>query len=158
MSPEPRVARWVPRLLALAAVGLIPWTLWLTFTLPSRHVTHNYDITWVGFDVALTAAFAATAWAAVRKSQWLMAFAAALGTMLLCDVWFDVTTSSGASERIEALLEAGFAELPLAAICGYIVYDAEQFLETVRRLRRPTRGARRAVLRAIAEDGDGDRR
>src|SRR5262249_20365632 len=136
----------------LVAVALIPWTLWVTFTLPSRHVTRNYDVTWVGFDVALTAAFAATAWAAACRPQWLIAFAAALGTMLLCDVWFDVTTSSEAGARLEALLEAGLAELPLAAVCGYIVYDAEHFLETVRRLRRPTPAARRAVLRAIADD------
>jgi hypothetical protein len=46
--------------------------------------------------------------------------------MLLCDAWFDVVTSD-AGGRIEALLEAGFAELPLAAICWFIVYDTERF-------------------------------
>jgi hypothetical protein len=140
----------VPRLLALVAVGLIPWTLYLTFSLPSRHVTQDYDVAWVGFDIALAAAFGATAWSAVRKPQWLMAFAAALGTMLLCDAWFDVTTSAGGGERMEAVLEAVFGELPLAAICGYIVYDAERFLLTMRSLRRPTPAARRAALRAMA--------
>jgi len=152
---EARFPRWVPRLLALVAVGLVPWTLYLTFSLPSRHVTQDYDVAWVGFDIALATAFGATAWSAVRKPHWLMAFAAALGTMLICDAWFDVTTSAGGSERMEAVLEAVFAELPLAAICGYIVYDAERFLLTMRRLRRPTPAARRAVLRAIT-DGVGD--
>ena len=152
MPAEPGFLRWVPRLLALVAVGLVPWTLYLTFTLPSRHVTQDYDLAWVGFDIALAAAFAATAWSAVRQPQWLMAFAAALGTMLLCDAWFDVTTSSGGVERMEALLEAAFGELPLAAICGYIVYDAERFLVTVRRLRSPTSAARRAAIRAIAHE------
>jgi hypothetical protein len=152
MPSEPRFPRWVPRLLALAAAGLVPWTLYLTFSLPSRHVTQDYDVAWVGFDIALATAFAATAWSAVRRPQWLMAFAAALGTMLLCDAWFDVTTSAGGSERTEAVLEAIFAELPLAAICGYIVYDAERFLLTVRGLRRPTSAARRAALRAIAQE------
>ena len=142
----------MPRLLALVAVALVPWTLYLTFSLPSRHVTSDYDVAWVGFDIALAGAFAATAWSAVRRPHWLMAFAAALGTMLLCDAWFDVTTSAGGAERTEAVLEAAFGELPLAAICGYIVYDAERFLATVRGLRRPTPAARRAVLRAIAED------
>jgi len=157
MPTEPRLPRWVPRLLALVAVGLVPWTLWLTFTLPSRHVTSNYDVAWVGFDIGLVAAFAATAWSALRRPQWLMAFAAALGTMLLCDAWFDVMTSSGAGERTEALLEAVFGELPLAAICGYIVYDAERFLATVRGLRRPTPAARRAALRAIADREEAER-
>jgi hypothetical protein len=55
--------------------------------------------------------------------------------MLLCDAWFDVVTSGGGGERVEALLEAVFAELPLAALCGVIVYDAERVHAFVRRLR-----------------------
>jgi len=47
--------------------------------------------------------------------------------MLICDAWFDVITSAGAKERLEALLEAAFAELPLATICALIVWDAERF-------------------------------
>jgi hypothetical protein len=54
--------------------------------------------------------------------------AAVTGTMLLCDAWFDVITSSGGSEQIESILEACFAELPLAALCGYIIWDVERFL------------------------------
>jgi hypothetical protein len=113
----------------LTAAGLLPWTLWLTFTLPARHVTQHYDVAWVGFDVALAAAFGATAWAAVRAAQWLVPLAAATGTMLLCDAWFDVVTSGHGGERLEAVLEAVFAEVPLAAVCGFIVYDAERFRE-----------------------------
>src|SRR5579862_9373938 len=85
--------RWVTTLLALAAAGLLPWTLWLTFTLPSRHETEHYDVAWVVFDIGLFCAFAATAWAALRASEWLVPFAAVTGTMLVCDAWFDVVTS-----------------------------------------------------------------
>jgi hypothetical protein len=46
--------------LLLTALGLGPWTLWLTYSLPSRHVTRHYDLAWVGFDIALLAAFGAT--------------------------------------------------------------------------------------------------
>jgi hypothetical protein len=138
--------------LALGAIGLVPWTLWLTFSLPSRHVTEDYDLAWVGFDIALAAAFAATAWATLRVSQWLVPLAAVTGTMLLCDAWFDVVTSSGGGDRLQAVLEAAFAELPLAALCAYIVIDVERFRATVRRLRRPTRAARRAAMRALADD------
>ena len=60
------VPRWVATSLSLTAVGLVPWTLWLTFSLPSRHVTEHYDLAWVGFDIALALAFAATALAAYR--------------------------------------------------------------------------------------------
>jgi hypothetical protein len=132
-----RPARWVTLLLGLVAVGLVPWILYLTFTLPSRHVTFHYDLAWVGFDVALACALAATAWAALRSSHWLVPFAAVAGTMLLCDAWFDIVTSRGGGEMMEAVAEAVFGELPLAALCAFIVYDAETFLAaTVNRFRR----------------------
>jgi hypothetical protein len=152
MPPEARVPRWVPRLLALVAIGLIPWTLYLTFRLPSRHVTDNYDLAWVGFDIVLAVAFAATAWATLRISRWLVPLAAVTGTMLVCDAWFDIVTSSGGTDRLEAALEAVFAELPLAVLCAYVVVDVERFRATVERLRGPTTAARRAALRALAED------
>ena len=47
--------------------------------------------------------------------------------MLLCDAWFDVVTSGAPGERMEAVLQALLGELPLSAICWYIVYDAERF-------------------------------
>jgi hypothetical protein len=87
-----QVPRWVTIFLSLVAIGLVPWTLWLTFSLPSRHVTDHYALAWVGFDIGLAAAFGATAWAAYRASDWLVPFAAVTGTMLLCDAWFDVVT------------------------------------------------------------------
>jgi hypothetical protein len=119
--------RWVVPLLTLAAAGLLPWTLWLTYSLPSRHVTPHYDLAWVGFDVALLTSFAATAWCAVRSSQYLVPAAAATATLLLCDAWFDVVTSGSSGELLESMLQALLAELPLSAICWYVVYDAERF-------------------------------
>jgi hypothetical protein len=129
--------RWVTLLLALVAVFLVPWTLYLTFSLPSRHVTVHYDLAWVGFDVALAVSFAASAWAAFRGSRWLVPLAAVTGTMLCCDAWFDIVTSHGGGEMWEAVAEAVLGELPLAAVCGFVVYDAEAFLAaTMNRFRR----------------------
>jgi hypothetical protein len=150
-SSDVRLYRWVPRLLALVALALVPWTLWLTVSLPSRHVSQHYDVAWIGFDVALAAAFGLTAWSALRRPRWLVALAAATGTMLVCDAWFDVVTASGGVERLEAMAEAAFGELPLAAICAYIVYDTERFRDRVRQLRPLTPAARRAALRALSE-------
>ena len=136
----------LPRWVAVALVGLsvllVPWILYLTFTLPARHVAVHYDLAWVGFDVALTASFAATAWGVLRGSPRLVPIAAITGTMLCCDAWFDITTSHTGSELWGAVAEAGLAELPLAAVCGYVVYDAERFLAaTVTRFRRAARAA-----------------
>jgi hypothetical protein len=128
--PDPeqvQIPRWVTPVLTFAAAALIPWTLWLTFSLPRQRVADNYDLAWVGFDVALLAGFAATSWAAWHGSRWLVPFAAATGTMLVCDAWFDIVTAHGGGERMEALASALLAELPLAAICVFIVVDAERF-------------------------------
>ena len=134
------IPRWVTPLLALTAVGLVPWTLYLTFTLPSRQVTEHYDVAWVVFDIALLSVIATTAYFAVRGSEWLVPFAAVTGTMLVCDAWFDVVTSIGGNDWVYAVLEAIFAELPLAAVCALIVYDAERFRQaTVGRLARRRR-------------------
>jgi hypothetical protein len=119
----------------LVALGLGPWTLYLTYALPSRHVTSHYDLAWVGFDIVLAGAFAVTGWCAYRATKWLVPAAAVTGTMLLCDAWFDVVTSTGAGERLEALLEAGLAELPLAGLCAYIIWDAERFVAFLPRRR-----------------------
>ena len=132
--------RLVPRRIALAlgamAVLLVPWTLWLTFTLPTRHLTHHYRGAWVGFDIFLAIAFGGTAVAALRASEWLQPLAAITGTMLLCDAWFDVVTSATGDELDRAVVEALFAELPLAALCGWIVVDTKRFHDAV--LRRTT--------------------
>jgi hypothetical protein len=136
--------RWIAPILLLAAAGLLPWTLWLTYSLPARHVTRHWDLAWVVFDVALLVAFAATGWFAVRASQWLVPAAAATGTMLVCDAWFDIVTATGGDERLEAILEASLAELPLAAICAFVVYDAERFRqETIVRYSDSLRRRRR---------------
>ena len=124
MLPLPR---WLGPVLLLPALALGSWTLYLTYSLPSRHLTHHYDLAWVGFDIALLASFAITGWFALHPSKWLVPAAAVTGTMLLCDAWFDVITSSG-NEQAESILEACLAELPLAALCAYVVWDVERFL------------------------------
>jgi hypothetical protein len=145
-SHEPvQLPRWVTPLLTLVALGWLPWTLWLTFTLPARHVSQHYDVAWVGFDIGLATAFAATTWAAIRGSRLIVPLAAATGAMLLCDAWFDIVTSGTGSERVEAVLEALFAELPLAAVCLLVVLDAEGFRgATVVRYARILRRLRRS--------------
>lgn len=127
--------RWITALLAFTAVALIPWTLWLTFSLPSRHVSDHYDVAWVGFDIGLALALGLTARALFRGSRLLAPLAAATAAMLTCDAWFDIVTSNH-GERLEAALRAIFAELPLAALCAYIVYDVERVNASVRRLRQ----------------------
>jgi hypothetical protein len=132
-QPRRRVPRRLAATLGLIALMLVPWTLWLTLTLPTRHVTHHYRLAWVGFDIWLAIAFAATAVAVLRTSLWLQPLAALTGAMLCCDAWFDVVTSTSGDEQLLAVLEAVIAELPLAALCFWIVVDTTRFHQAVGR-------------------------
>jgi hypothetical protein len=122
--------RWFPRLIApffaLAGLVLIPWTLWLTLSLPAHHETENWKTVWAGFDAALAAALLTTAICALRRSAWLAPVAASAGTLLCVDAWFDITLEFGGRHLGSAVLEAGLVELPLAAICFWVAGDAER--------------------------------
>ena len=116
--------RWVPPLLALIALGLIPWAIWLTTVLPSHEVAEHWDLAWGGLDLMLAAALLATAVSAWRHGPLLQACAACTGTLLAVDAWFDLLTSSG-RELTYAVVLAVLAELPLAALCLWIVLDPD---------------------------------
>jgi hypothetical protein len=103
-------------MLAAASVGLIPWTVLLAVTLPPRYLTGHWTVTWVGFDCILLSMLALTAWLAWRRRQAVVITAFIAATLLTCDAWFDITTSSGRTDTIYAILSAVFLELPLAAL------------------------------------------
>jgi hypothetical protein len=127
LSPSP-LRFWVAGLFAAAGLALLPWTVWLSSSLPAHHVTARWDLAWSGFDSGLALMFLLTALAAWRRSPWLEACAAATGTLLVTDAWFDVILESHADEMRFALLLAAVAELPAAAFCFWIAYRTEHFL------------------------------
>jgi hypothetical protein len=111
-------------------VGLLPWTLWLSASLKPHHSTEHWDVAWAGFDSGLAVAFVLTALAAWQRSPWVSAAAAATGTLLVADAWFDVVLESH-GEVLWAVLFAVCAELPLAAVCFWIAYRTERFLAQI---------------------------
>ena len=126
-SRQMLVRRWVAPFFFLIGLGLLPWTLYLVRSLKPDHSTGNWDLAWAGFDTLLAVFFILTAVAAWRRSSWIEACAAATGTLLLCDAWFDVVLESRGTELRTAVLEAVFVELPTAALCFWIARDAERF-------------------------------
>jgi hypothetical protein len=103
--------------LAVLGAGLLPWTLWLGLSLPSRKLAEHWDLAWVGFDLVLAASLLATAATLVRRSPLLEAFAAATGALLIADAWFDIVTAASTRERWFAIGLALVGELPLATLC-----------------------------------------
>lgn len=138
--------RWVPPVLALVALGLVPWAIWIATVLPSHEVAEHWDIAWAGFDLMLAAALLATAVSAWRGGRLLQAHASAAGTLLVIDAWFDLLTSND-RHLVYAILLAVLAELPLAAVCLWIVLDSEHVARTLAGWRRsssdgsPAKGA-----------------
>jgi hypothetical protein len=100
--------------LTVCCVILAGWIVVLAVTLPRHFNAHHWRALWVGFDVFLLAAFAATAWALWRQRQVVILLLVATGTMLCCDAWFDVGTSLKTSGVWMSLASAAFSELPLA--------------------------------------------
>jgi hypothetical protein len=116
---------------AAVGIGLLPWTIWLSQWLPPRHEAVRWDVAWSGFDTCLALAFLLTAVAAWRRSPWVGAAAAATGTLLVTDAWFDVILESHSDELRVSILTAIFGELPLAAFCFWIAYRTQRFLAQI---------------------------
>lgn len=100
--------------MALGSVSLVPWALYLATTLTRRYNAQGWRGTWVGFDLALAAILALTAYLGWRRRIVLLVPAVAAGTMLLVDAWFDIMLSQP-DDRLGALL-SGLIEVPSGVI------------------------------------------
>ena len=106
-----RIRGW---LALCAAIGLIPWTIFLGLTLPQGYTAQHWQLTWVGFDVLLLVFMTATAVLGFTHHHLLTLFAFTTGVLLVCDAWFDVLTAKR-GDLVVAVLTAALGELPLAA-------------------------------------------
>ena len=130
---------WVAFAYGAVGLGLLPWAFWLSSALPANHHSAHWDLAWSGFDIGLAACFCGTAVAASRRAPaWVGAFAAATGTMLVTDAWFDVLLESHGSERGTSIFLAVVFELPAALVCFWIAFRTERFVSRALHL-SPTR-------------------
>src|SRR3954447_22698135 len=125
IAPRRAVGRWIMPVYALFAVALVPWVVWLAWTLPERSVSAHYRLGWVGFDVLLCGALARTAWLAWRRSPFVVNVASATAALLVVDAWFDVTTSPGGQDLVVSAVTAIGVELPLAVFSLVIAARAQ---------------------------------
>jgi hypothetical protein len=130
------VPRWVAPAFIFGSVVLIPWIVYLGFSLPARQVSIHNDVAWVGYDVFELIAIGATGYLALRRSRYLALASASAATLLICDAWFDVLTSSGRQIPVSIVL-AVVIELPLAGVCAWLSFHTERLAG------RKTRVARR---------------
>ena len=145
-----RLVAWAGPAFLLFSAVLIPWTIYLGYSLPDRQESSHYNIAWAGFDVLLLVALAATGFFAIRRSHLLAVSATAAATLLVVDAWFDVMTSPPGSQFLESLASAVLIELPLAAVCGWLAYHTEHLQEE-----RITLLPSRDDLRRLTPGSDG---
>jgi hypothetical protein len=97
------------------AIGLIPWMIYLAFTLPTNYVAHNWPATWIGFDCVLIAFMIATAVLGWLRRELVILPGFTTGVLLICDAWFDIMTA-GPGQLWISVLTAALLNLPLAGI------------------------------------------
>ena len=122
----------------ISCAVLVAWIVVLVLTLHRSFHTQHWKGAWVGFDLILLFAFAATGWAFWRGRQIVIACLVVTGTLLCCDAWFDVVLDSGTSDVWGSVASALLVELPIA----FLMFNA------ARRL------IRLSAVVAVSEAGD----
>lgn len=128
LADDSRIVRWAGPAFVLCSLVLVPWIVYLGYSLPSRQLSPHYNIAWAGFDVLELIALGATGYFALRRSRSLAISAAAAATLLVTDAWFDVMTSSR-HHVAQAIVLAVVIELPLAGVCGWLSYHTHHLAE-----------------------------
>ena len=128
--------RWLGPLAVCCAIGILPWIGYLAVTLPVRQRAVDYDLAWVGYDLAMAAVLAALAYCALRRKTATGVIAAVASTMLVIDAWFDIVTTGDREQLMFAIASAALAEIPLAIVCAWVAINAERVrARAYRRLR-----------------------
>ncbi|CAN5513123.1 hypothetical protein BH10ACT1_BH10ACT1_42950 [soil metagenome] len=117
-----RRQRTVLVLATASAAALVPWAVLLATTLPDHHRAHAWRVAWVGFDIALAAAFATTAWYGWHRKRLFATGVVITTTLLLCDAWFDLALSWGSNEQSASIVTA-LIEVPLALVLMVVYRD-----------------------------------
>jgi hypothetical protein len=129
LADHTRLVRWAaPVFLGCAAI-LVPWIAIASITLPTHQLSENYDVAWAGYDVGLLIGLVWTALSTLRRSRQLTIAASATGALLLADAWFDVLTSPGGWDLVEAVAMSVLAELPLATLCFWLAFHSQELAE-----------------------------
>ena len=101
-------------LIVLASLVLAGWIFYLIIALPASYRAENWDVAWIGFDIAMLVCLATTAWAILKRRQLAIPGAMVSATFLVIDSWFDVITSQAGLDFKFALASALFVEIPSA--------------------------------------------
>lgn len=114
---QPIVPRWAGWLTIVAGLALFPRVA--LFPL-ARQETRGDKAAWIGFGLVLCVMLVRTGWLGLRGREHMELTAAAAGTLLVVDAWFEVMTASAGRELQFAVLSTVLVQLPLAGLCLWI--------------------------------------
>ncbi|MBO0856776.1 MAG: hypothetical protein J2P18_23760 [Nocardia sp.] len=97
------------------SLAMIPWMVYLGFSLPEDYHASNWPLVWLGFDSLLVLMMAATAYLGWRRRALVILPAFGTGLLLCTDAWFD-TTTAGPDDLWVSICTALLAEVPLAIV------------------------------------------
>ena len=98
------------------AAVLLPWVLYLSWTLPGTQPGGAWRVAWVGFDAALAVSLAVTGWLAWHRRQVVVVGLVVSATLIVTDAWFDLCLSANTPEQNGAVASALLVEIPVAAL------------------------------------------
>ncbi len=119
-----RLPRRLLQAFAIVAILMVPWSLWLSYSLPIDHMDHQWNLVWSIFDAVMLGSMALTAYFGIKKSGWVIVWASVTGTFLLIDAWFDCVTAKDSWEHFVSISSAAFIEIPLGLLAFWIAYRA----------------------------------
>ncbi len=104
-------------LLVGLGLALLPWLVVLATTLPTTATADHWSLAWVGLDCLEAVGLISTGVLLRRGDPRRCLTAVATAVLLLCDAWFDTTTSAPGADFASAVAMAVLVELPLACLC-----------------------------------------
>lgn len=116
------IPSWASRLYIALGLILVPWTAYLSTTLPNHHLAAHWDISWTGLNIGLMLSLICTGLFAYAKSMWLIIAASTTGSFLLVDAWFDIMTERSGFQLQQAIFLALAFEIPLAIMSYYLAF------------------------------------
>lgn len=103
---------------AYIAAGLseVLWICLITFFMPTVAASLHWSASWAGLDSAEALSLICTGRFLPSRDDRGVVAAATSAVLLLCDAWFDVTSSVPGVDRSAAVLQAALAEIPIACL------------------------------------------
>lgn len=114
--PYIQVPLWLGFTYTSLSLVLVPWAFYLATTLPTRHLSSHWGLSWVGLDIGIMLLLLLSALLVYLRSDWVVISSTAAGSLLIADAWFDVMSAHAGSDLRQSAAMAIFVELPLAII------------------------------------------